>query len=129
MQTLPETNDNPLLLLHTAVDELATRAMLGENPANPGSTVIRSLISLAQDAKTAGLSRVAEIAEELALSLAGPQSGNSMTLLDGITRIQSAIEQGPEPKLPPPPAPKDACVVTLEPGATLGEPAEWASDP
>jgi two-component system chemotaxis sensor kinase CheA len=113
-----------LRLLHAAVDELATRAMLDEGHVNPGGKAIPALLSLAQDAKSAGVPQAADIAEELALALAGPQTENHLTLLEGLSRIQLAIEKSSE-----------KCSAGDSKGAgipglgVLGEGPAWGSDP
>jgi two-component system chemotaxis sensor kinase CheA len=114
-----------LRLLHAAVDELATRAMLDEGHVNPGGKAIPALLSLAQDAKTAGLPQAADIAEELALALAGPQTENHLTLLEGLSRIQLAIEKSSE-KCSASDSSKGAGIPGL---GMLGEVPAWGSDP
>src|SRR6185437_12423149 len=108
MNTTPEDVLKPL---RAAVDELATRAMVETGPV---SGVLPSLVALAKDARNAGQPRVADLAEELALSLAGPQTGNSMTLLDGIARIQAEIE---------------GAAVDASKAAAPAEPSAWSADP
>jgi len=114
-----------LRLLHAAVDELATRAMLDEGQVNPGGKAIPALLSLANDAKNAGVPQAADIAEELALALAGPQTENHLTLLEGLSKIQLALEKSSERSSVDDPS-KGAGIAAL---GVLGEVPAWGSDP
>ena len=87
------TEGDSLRLLQAAVDELATRAMLDEGAVNAGANAVPALLALAKDARSAGLAGAGDIAEELALALAGPHSESQLTLLDGLAKIQLAMEK------------------------------------
>ena len=128
MNTLPETTENALLLLHAAVDQLATQAMLGDGPVHAAGDLSRALISLGEVAKNAGLAAVGTMAEELALSLAGPQTDNSTTFLTGIAMLQSAIEEASRGDSVAP-EPNDAGTQARGPRETLGEATDWSADP
>jgi two-component system chemotaxis sensor kinase CheA len=118
--TLDTTADS-LRRLQAAVDELATQAMLDEGQAKPSGKTVPALLSLAQDARSAGLERAAGVAEELALTLAGPQTEGQLTLLEGLAKIQNALDKNAEAGARP-----DGGVPGL---GALGDPPPWGSDP
>src|SRR5262245_19783366 len=90
MAATPDTTDARVRLL-ASVDDLATRAMLADESEAGTQAAISALTALADEAKSAGIVRVAEIASELAGSL-GASDSPGPALLDGITRIQAAID-------------------------------------
>jgi two-component system, chemotaxis family, sensor kinase CheA len=110
------TKHDPVQGVRDAVDELATRAMLGEAQASGVGNVIPALMALAREARSAGLERVATTAEELALSVAGPQGSNGAVLLDGIARLQDAVQGA-------------AASAPAAASSALTEAMSWAADP
>jgi two-component system chemotaxis sensor kinase CheA len=121
--TTLSTEGDSLRLLQAAIDELATRAMLDEGAPNPSGKAIPSLLALARDARSAGLAGAANIAEDLALALAGPHSESQLTLLDGLAKIQLAIDKSSAPN---PSKNRGAGAAT---SGAIGEPPPWGSDP
>jgi two-component system chemotaxis sensor kinase CheA len=121
--TTLSTEGDSLRLLQAAVDELATRAMIEEAAVNAGAKAVPALLSLANDARSAGLAGAADIAEELALALAGPHSESQLTLLDGLAKIQLAMEKSAAES---PSNDRGAGAPAL---GAIGEPPAWGSDP
>jgi two-component system chemotaxis sensor kinase CheA len=127
--TLSTAEGDALGRLHAAVDELATRAMLDEGAVNAGAKAVPALLSLAKGARSAGLAGAGEIAEELALALAGPHSESQLTLLEGLAKIQLAMEKSSAA------SPSAGASSSRGRGASasalgaIGESPAWGSDP
>ncbi|HEY4363685.1 MAG TPA: chemotaxis protein CheA [Bryobacteraceae bacterium] len=121
----------PVQAVCDAVDELATRAMLGEASEGGAGNVIPALIALAREARGVKLEKIATNAEELALRLAGPDGRNSTVLLDGIARLQETTQASVQAaeterdKTPAQEAPADAVAQSPAPVEAAG----WAADP